>query len=197
MGLPAPFNTFELLWINVIMDGPPALTLGLEKASDKLMSQKPVRRTDGIVNLKMFIRILIGGIFIGVIMILQYLYNFLGVKDTEQKGVVFTLFILFQLFNAFNARELGSVSVFKNIKSNKPMLLVFGITFLLQVLLSQYLGAFFGTVALPISVWLKMILTASSIVLISEIYKFIKRIINSQTKKENSIKGLIKNNNNA
>jgi Ca2+-transporting ATPase len=179
------------------MDGPPGLTLGLETRGNENMGEKPVKRSDDIVTKKMFIRVLIHAVYICSVLIAQYKLDFIGVGKEGMKTVIFSTFILFQLFNAFNARELGSVSVFKNIKSNKPMLLVFGITFLLQVLLSQYLGGFFGTVALPISVWFKMILTASSIVLISEIYKFIKRIINSQTKKENSIKGLIKNNNNA
>lgn len=197
LGVDLPFTTIQLLWINLIMDGPPGLTLGLETRGNENMGEKPVKRSDDIVTKKMFIRVLIHAVYICSVLIAQYKLDFIGVGKEGMKTVIFSTFILFQLFNAFNARELGSVSVFKNIKSNKPMLLVFGITFLLQVLLSQYLGGFFGTVALPISVWFKMILTASSIVLISEIYKFIKRIINSQTKKENSIKGLIKNNNNA
>ena len=43
-GLTSPFNTLQLLWINVIMDGPPALTLGLEPPNKNLMKLKPVKR---------------------------------------------------------------------------------------------------------------------------------------------------------
>ena len=179
MGLPAPFNTFELLWINVIMDGPPALTLGLEKASDKLMGQKPVKRTDGIVNLKMFIRILIGGIFIGVIMILQYLYNFLGVKDTEKKSVVFTLFILFQLFNAFNCRELGAESVLKSFGKNKIMVATFLAVFLLQAFIVQIVPGIFGVSSMSFMSWIKTLALSSAIVVASELYKLIYRIAKS------------------
>ena len=110
------------------------------------------------------------------------------------KTVIFSTFILFQLFNAFNARELGSVSVFSGLKSNKPMILVFSITFLLQVIFSQFFGGFFGTVSLPLIIWIKMVITSFSIILLSEIYKFIKRIYNFQ---KNTQKGLIKNKNNA
>ncbi len=198
LGIDLPFTTIQLLWINLIMDGPPGLTLGLEMRGNENMSEKPVKRSDDIVTKQMLIRVLIHAVYICSVLILQYKFDFIGASKEGMKTVIFSTFILFQLFNAFNARELGSVSVFKNLKSNKPMLLVFGITFLLQVVLSQYLGAFFGTVALPISVWIKMILTASSIVLISEIYKFIKRIFNSQIKKGKiHQKGLIKNKNNA
>ena len=96
------------------------------------------------------------------------------------KTVLFSLFILFQLFNAFNARELGSVSVFKNLKSNKPMLVVFAITFVLQVIFSELLGGFFETVSLSIITWIKIIVTASSIVFLSEFYKLIKRLIKNK-----------------
>ena len=117
----------------------------------------------------------------------------LNVGKTAMKTVIFSTFILFQLFNAFNARELGSVSVLKNLKSNKTMLIVFFITFLFQVVLSEFFGGFFGTVSLPLIVWLKMILLSFSIVLISEIYKYIKRIFNAKKVE----KVLIKNKNNA
>ncbi len=198
LGIDLPFTTIQLLWINLIMDGPPGLTLGLEVRGNEQMREKPVKRSDDIVTKKMLIRVLIHAVYICSILISQYKFDFIGAGKEGMKTVIFSTFILFQLFNAFNARELGSVSVFKNLKSNKPMLLVFGITFLLQVVLSQYLGGFFGTVALSFEVWLKMILTASSIVLISEIYKLIKRILNSQTKKAKILqKGLIKNKNNA
>lgn len=193
LGIESPFTTIQILWINIIMDGPPALTLGLENHGDTFMEDKPVKRSDDIVTKKMLFRVLLHAVYICAVLILQLKLDFIGCGTKGMKTVIFSTFILFQLFNAFNARELGSVSVFSTLKSNKPMLLVFGITFLLQVILSQFLGGFFGTVALSIITWIKMIVTAFSIVLLSEIYKFIKRIYNSKKHR----KLLIKNKNNA
>lgn len=193
LGIESPFTTIQILWINIIMDGPPALTLGLENHGDTFMEDKPVKRSDDIVTKKMLFRVLLHAVYICAVLILQLKLDFIGCGSKGMKTVIFSTFILFQLFNAFNARELGSVSVFSALKSNKPMLLVFGITFLLQVVLSQFLGGFFGTVALPFITWVKMIVTAFSIVLLSEIYKFIKRVYNS--KKHDKL--LIKNKNNA
>ena len=178
MGINSPFTTVQLLWINIIMDGPPALTLGLETREGEYMTNSPVKRSDNLVSLKMFFRILIHAGFICLVLVAQYKTDFLNAGEYAMNTVIFSLFILFQLFNAFNARELGSVSVFKNFKSNKPMLVVFAVTFIMQITLTQVFGNFFGTVALPISLWIKMIGTAFTIILLSEIYKFIKRLFN-------------------
>ena len=198
LGIDLPFTTIQILWINIIMDGPPALTLGLETRGYEFMDKKPIKRSDNIVTFNMFIRVAFHAVFVCAVLVMQYKYDFLNVGKSAMKTVIFSTFILFQLFNAFNARELGSVSVFKNLKSNKAMLLVFGVTFLFQVVLSEFFGVFFGTVSLPLIAWVKMILLSSSIVLISEIYKFIKRLINTNKKKVKFVeKVLIKNKNNA
>ena len=178
LGVEVPFTTVQLLWINIIMDGPPALTLGLESRDDGYMLNSPVKRTANLVTIKMFARILVHSLFICFVLILQCKTDFLKVGNYAMNSAIFSLFILFQLFNAFNARELGSVSVFKDLKSNKPMLIVFAVTFIMQIFFTQVLGKFFGTVALPLVVWLKMIAVAFSIILLSEIYKFIKRSFN-------------------
>lgn len=180
LGIESPFTTVQLLWINIIMDGPPALTLGLESRGKDLMSSSPVKRSNDIVSKKMLLRILIHASFMCLVLILQYKTDFLCVGKRQMKTVLFSLFILFQLFNAFNARELGWDSVFKNLKSNKAMLVVFFITFVLQVVFSEFLGGFFGTVSLSVITWVKIILTASSVILMSESYKLVKRLIKNE-----------------
>ena len=51
-GFSAPFTALELLWINIIMDGPPALTLGLEPIRPDLLKHKPTRRNENIISKK-------------------------------------------------------------------------------------------------------------------------------------------------
>lgn len=177
LGLENPFNTLQLLWINVIMDGPPALTLGLESGRKTVMNEKPVKRVNNIITKKMFVRILMHSAIICLVLCLQYKTNFLNCLDGETSTVIFTLFILFNLFNAFNCRETGSESIFSNIKNNKLMLLTFIITFIVQVIIIQFLGMFFNTTPLSFGLWIKIILTAFTIILTSEIYKLIYRKI--------------------
>lgn len=171
LGLEAPFTALQLLWINIIMDGPPALTLGLEPNYDDLMSRPPTKRDESIVTKVMLGRIVIVGIYMSVIFLCQYVFNFLGAADEQMPTVLFTLFALFQLFNAFNCRELHSVSIFKNFLKNKLMLMVVGSTFILQILIIQFAGAFFGTIPLDFIMWLKLFGIAASVVVLSELVK--------------------------
>ena len=85
----------------------------------------------------------------------QHWTNFLGGTTEQLPTILFTLFVVFQLFNAFNSRELGDTSVFRSLSSNKLMLGVFALTFGLQVVITQFGGAFFGTVPLSLVLWAK------------------------------------------
>ncbi len=179
IGIDSPFSTLQLLWINVIMDGPPAITLGLSKTDKSvLMEIDPIKKDRNIVTKKMLFKILVGGIFMAAVMILQITGNILSVKSSEMKGTVFTLFIVFQLFNAFNCLELGSESIIKRIPENKIMLITFAATFIIQIIIVL--------LVCPISLltWIKIILTAFSVVVISELYKCVYRGLKRSAAKE-------------
>ena len=176
MGLPAPFTALQLLWINIIMDGPPALTLGLEPGYSDLMRRRPTNRSENIISKGMLARITAAGVYMSVVFLLQYKLNFLGAARGEMTTVLFTLFVLFQLFNAFNCRELHSESIFCHLFKNKLMLLVVGCTFVLQVLIIQFAGAFFGTVPLGIAMWGKLFALAFSVIVLSEVIKAFARL---------------------
>jgi Ca2+-transporting ATPase len=171
LGYKSPFNTLQLLWINVIMDGPPAITLGLYNEGKNLMKNSPVKRNQSIVGKKMLIRILFNGVFVSTLMCLQYFFNILRVSSTEIKGATFTLFIIFQLFNAFNSRELGTDSIFKNLGQNKIMAVTFLITFILQIIIVQVAYPLFDISPLKLVSWIKLLGLGITIVLVTEIYK--------------------------
>ena len=174
-GFTAPFTALELLWINIIMDGPPALTLGLEPIRPDLLKHKPTRRNENIISRSMLVRIFTNGIFISVVFMLQHFKNFLGAAPEEESTVLFTLFVLFQLFNAFNCRELDETPMWKNIMKNKLMLGVFLLVLILQFVITQFGGAVFETVALSAGMWLKMMATAFTVIILNEVIKAVKR----------------------
>lgn len=176
LGLDAPFTALQLLWINIIMDGPPALTLGLEPNYSDLMSRKPTNRSENIISKEMFVKIFSTGIYMSIVFLCQYRFNFLAAGQNEMRTVLFTLFVLFQLFNAFNCRELHSQTIFKHLFKNKLMLGVVSCTFVLQILIIQFAGAFFGTVPLALNMWLKIFALAFSVVVLSEFVKAVIRI---------------------
>lgn len=177
VGFPAPFTALELLWINLIMDGPPALTLGLEPIRDNLMDRAPTRRDASIVSRSMLTRIVVNGLYISFIFMLQHFTNFLGGTEEQMGTILFSLFVVFQLFNALNSRELSSTSIFRNLLRNRMLLGVFALTFLLQVFITQVGGAFFGTVPLPFMMWVKIVAVGFTVVLLSEIVKLFQRLV--------------------
>ena len=171
-----PFTAIQMLWINLIMDGPPAVTLGLEPMREGLMDRSPTPRNSNIVSKDMLSRIIVNGLYMTLIVVLQTELNFLGIEEGHESTAVFTLFVLFQLFNAFNARELGNSSIFKNFLKNHIMLAVFAGTFVLQVIITQFGGTVFDTNGLNIIDWLKVFAMALSIIAVSEIVKLARRL---------------------
>lgn len=177
LGVKEPFNTLQLLWVNIIMDGPPALTLGLQAVDKDLMIEPPVKREQSIINFKMLIRIVLSGMFMGGVVCLQYLYNFLGVPTAQNSGVVFTLFIVFQLFNAFNSTELGKQSILRKVKRNKIMIYTFLGVFIVHFVIVQFVYKLFAISPISFSSWIKCLLTGFSIIALSESYKMVYRFI--------------------
>ena len=174
-GFEAPFTALELLWINIIMDGPPALTLGLEPIRDDLLQHEPTRRDASILDRTMLFRIFANGIYISAIFMAQHFWNFLGCAEGEKATVLFTLFVLMQLLNAFNCRELNNVPMLKNVGNNKLMLAVFGLVLSMQFAITEFGAAVFGTVPLSAALWGKMLLCAVSVVIVDEAVKAVRR----------------------
>ncbi len=112
-----------------------------------------------------------------LVFLAQYMLNFLNAPADQMHTVLFTLFVLFQLFNAFNCRELHSESIFTHLLKNKLMLFVVGGTFILQILIIQFAGAFFGTVPLDIIMWGKLFAVSFSVIVLSELVKLVLRLI--------------------
>lgn len=175
LGRDLPFTTIQLLWVNLIMDGPPALSLGLESLRKHLMEQEPVKRDASIITKGMLYRIISNGLYIVVMLMILITNNVLGAAASEQSSIIFTTFVLFQLFNAFNSRELGDESVFRNLSNNKSMVLIIGATFALQVFITQFGGEIFRTAPLSIGMWLKVVGYSFSVIVFSEVIKFFKR----------------------
>ena len=176
-GFTSPFSALDLLWINIIMDGPPALTLGLEPIRDDLMNDKPTARSESIVSRGMLRRIVVNGVFVCAVCLAQQGFNFLGVEEGMIGTSVFTLFVMFQLFNAFNCRELGERSIFRNLLKNKLMLAAFLIAFALQIVITQFGGAVFDTVPLDALSWLKIVAAALSVIVLDEAVKLVSRTV--------------------
>jgi len=177
LGLKAPLSALHLLWINIIMDGPPALALGLEPIHSDLMQRPPIKRTENILSKPLLIRVGLTGLYISIVSLLQHKTDFLGAGEEYAPTVIFALFTLFALFNAFNCRELFTTSIFRHFLSNRLMLAVTFCTMVIQILIIQFAGAVFGTVPLPLELWGRIFAAAVSVVVLSELVKLVIRFV--------------------
>ena len=155
----------QLLWLNIVMDGPPAQTLGIEGAEKDLMHRPP--ETGDILTKKTLIEILISGIVMAIGTIAVFSYQ-LSINSSESKAmtVAFTLFVMYQLFNAYNRKA----------NSDKPSTYLYAaiiLSFLLQLLIIYLpqLQVIFRTTAISLIDWVVIIIVAFTIVIAERIMK--------------------------
>ncbi|KAL6568665.1 Calcium-transporting ATPase 9, plasma membrane-type [Orobanche hederae] len=157
-----PLNTVQLLWVNLIMDTLGALALATEPPTDHLMDRTPVGRREPLVTNIMWRNLIIQAIYqVAVLLVL----NFAGVSilnlDTNQREqanmvkntVVFNAFVLCQIFNEFNARKPEELNVFTGVTKNPLFTGIVGTTFILQIIIINFLGKFTSTVQLNLKLW--------------------------------------------
>ncbi|XP_054856214.1 calcium-transporting ATPase type 2C member 2 [Eublepharis macularius] len=104
--LPNPLNAMQILWINIIMDGPPAQSLGVEPVDKDAIKQPPRSVTDTILSRSLLLKILLSA----AVIISGTLFVFW--KEIPDNGITprtttmtFTCFVFFDLFNALTCRS--------------------------------------------------------------------------------------------
>jgi Ca2+-transporting ATPase len=179
-----PLTASQLLWINLLTDGAPAIALGVDPPNPALMERPPRPPREGIVTGRMWV-----GIFaIGVVMAIGSLY----VLDADLPGgfvagggslrhaqtMTFTTLMLFQLFNAFNARS-DEDSALPGVLENRWLLSAIALSILLQlvVVYVPFLQQAFSTEKLSGFDWLRCTLVASSVLWLREIQKSFRRFV--------------------
>jgi Ca2+-transporting ATPase len=178
MGLPLPFTPVQLLWVNIIMDGPPAMALGVDPAQPGIMSGSPRKTTDRILTLRRFGKLATYGtvMMLGTLGVLWW--GLQTGSKTHAQTMAFTTFVLFQVFNAFNARVDKRSTFNANFFRNRILWLALVGVVALQVLAVQWTPAhgIFDVEKLTLANWLLATLVASSVLVFEELRKLLLRI---------------------
>jgi Ca2+-transporting ATPase len=103
-GWGTPFTAIQILWINIVMDGPPAMTLGLEPVRPGVMNEPPRRRDAHILPPRRLWLLMFHGFVMALGTLAVYRFH-LEQGETYATTMAFTTFVLFQVFNLFNARR--------------------------------------------------------------------------------------------
>jgi Ca2+-transporting ATPase len=168
--IPTPFTPIQLLWINIIMDGPPAQSLGLEGPENDIMERGPERGE--LIGQKTFIRIIISGIIMTIGTLGLYCWELAsGTANAGAKAmtVAFTVFVLYQLFNALNHKSNSK-------EFNKTFWISIIGSFILQVIViyTPFLQDIFKTCPIGLNEWI-LIIIVSALILVCD--KIINKMI--------------------
>ena len=181
----APLLAIQILWINLVTDGAPALALGLDPAAPDGMRHQPRARGSGVITREMWLGILLVGVVmaIGTLLVLDAsLPGGLIPGSGEMpygRTMAFTTLVLFQMFNVFNARS-DTRSAFYQLFRNPFLWGAVAVSLLLQgaVIYVPFLQRAFDTVPLGAGDWLRCIAVASSVLWLRELGKLARRGLN-------------------
>ena len=173
LGLPMPFTAIHILWIALIMDGPPAVMLGLEPSRPGIMNEPPRRNDARILTLGRFGRLMAYGSTMAVGTIGVYFHGLQTGTQAYASTLAFTTFVLFQFFNVMNARFDASTAFNRQLFSNRKLWLALAAVLGLQLVVVNWgpAQAVFDTESLNLSDWLLATGIASSVLLLDEARK--------------------------
>lgn len=180
LGFKNPLNAMQILWINVIMDGPPAQSLGVEPVDADVMNRPPRRRDDPVLTKPLLLRVLTSATLITAGTMAIYTHEMLsdGVVTKRDTTMTFTCFVLFDMFNALACRSetksllRGEMGLFANTAFNWAVgLSLFGQLLVIYFPALQYT---FQTEALSFWDILSLVALASTVFWADEVRKFVK-----------------------
>jgi Ca2+-transporting ATPase len=182
-GVVLPLLATQILWINLVTDGAPALALGVDPPDSRTMNEPPRPKGEGVLTRRMWQGILLVGavMAVGTLVVLDACLpgGLIEGTGTLQYGqtMAFTTLMLFQLFNVLNARS-DERSAFEGVFTNPWLWVAVGLSLLLHaaVLYVPVLQEAFSTVSLSASDWLVCGTVASSVLWVRELSKMITRI---------------------
>jgi Ca2+-transporting ATPase len=178
-----PLLATQILWINLVTDGAPALALGVDPTDESVMNRPPRPRAERVITKQMWVGILI----VGATMAAATLF----VLDVSLPGglieghgdiarahtMAFTTLVVAQLVNVFNARS-DVRSAFSRLFANRWLWVAVTLSLALQalVLYVPVMQRAFGTVPLGATDWIRCAAIASSVLWVSELTKAIRRL---------------------
>ena len=160
IGNPVPLRPVQLLWLNLVTDGAPALALGMEKGDSDIMEQPPRSPSEPVVDKDMVVGILVVGLVdtLAVLTVFELALGRYPDQLAAAQTVAFLTLCTSELLRAFTARS-ETHSVFTiGLASNRWMLWAVGVSFLmvLAVIYVPFLQPIFDTVPLGGDDWLMM-----------------------------------------
>ncbi|CAB3406529.1 unnamed protein product [Caenorhabditis bovis] len=163
----SPLKAVHMLWINLIMDTLASLALATEAPTDDLLNRKPYGRKKSLISRTMVKNILCHALYQLVIIFVIFFYGpqMFGIQSglyaplfappSQHFTIVFNAFVMMTVFNEINARKVhGERNVFTGLLQNRVFCVIWITTFIAQIFIIQFGGAWFSTHPLTIPQWI-------------------------------------------
>jgi Ca2+-transporting ATPase len=178
-GLPLPLRPIQLLWLNLVTDGAPALALGMEKGEPDVMRRPPRPAKEPVINREMLAGVIVQSVVMTAAILGAFLYGLRRYPDNlaGAQTVAFTALIVSELLRAYTVRS-ERLSVFRiGLFSNSWMQLAAGssLLLLLAVIYIPFFDPIFSTIALDAQDWLVLLPFAFASSVAAELLKWFLR----------------------
>jgi len=176
--LDTPLLPIQILFVNLVTDGLPAIALGVDPADKDIMYQRPRPKNEHIFARGLKEKIVIRGSLIGVCTVLSFLAGrYYGMNLNTCRTLALGTLIMSQLIHVFECRSekhsIFEINIFTNLYLVGAVLV--SITMLCLVLYVPFLQTVFKTVAINFGQWMIIIFFSSFIAFINSLYLYIKR----------------------
>ncbi|KZP18376.1 calcium-transporting P [Athelia psychrophila] len=176
-GLSNPLNAMQILFINILMDGPPSQSLGVDPVDPAIMRKPPRKKNEPVITQQLLQRVLFSAtiIVVGTLFIYRYALSDDHMSRREQT-MTFTCFVFLDLISAIQNRGLGC-----GLTQNKMLITTVSISFLTQLTLVYVpvMQAVFQTEALPFRDLLTLLVLACTSMGLHEARRRYERAVNA------------------
>ena len=165
VGWPVPLLPVQILWVNLVTDGLPALALGVDPVEPGIMTRPPRKLNEPVVTKQRAFLMLMQGAFIAFCSLAAFSFVLFFEKEGIERArtACFIVLSCSQLFHSFNCRSMQE-SLFKiGVFTNKKLILANLVSFLMQmaVVYLPFLQLVFKTRPLGLLDWVLVLLISS------------------------------------
>lgn len=201
MGIDAPLNVTQMLWVNLIMDTFAAMALASLPPDHSVMRQKPRDRHSFIIDRPMATNIFaVGGIFAVLLVFVFWLIKSVNVDmatsssyilslfesfkidprgmhtiTSYESSLFFTIFVMMQFWNMFNARAYATLRSALSLKGCRGFMLIALLIFFGQILIVNYGGLMFNLEPLHLIDWVIVVVGTMPVLIVGEAWRALRR----------------------
>ncbi|URM31769.1 calcium-translocating P-type ATPase, SERCA-type [Cytobacillus firmus] len=156
LALPLPLVPIQILWVNLVTDGLPAMALGLDQPEENVMKRKPRSPKEGVFSRGLGWKVVSRGFLIGLVTLLAFIFAYRANPDhlAYAQTVAFATLVMAQLIHVFDCRSEKSVFS-RNPLGNKYLVwaVISSLVLVLIVIYYPPLQPIFHTVPIELRDW--------------------------------------------